>query len=425
MNSGQFDGLTSAEARPKIISWLAEKGAAETKVNYRMRDWTFSRQRYWGEPIPIVHCERCGPVAVPENQLPLVLPEVEAYAPSGTGESPLADIDEWVNTTCPTCSGPARRETNTMPQWAGSCWYYLRYIDPNNTERLVDQEQERKWMPVDLYVGGVEHATRHLLYARFWHKFLYDIGAVSTKEPFKRLMSQGLILASDGRKMSKRWGNVVNPDEMVDNFGADAFRVYEMFMGPFEQAIAWNTDGVVGARRFLDKVWKLRSKVTSEKSKVEDEKVRILLNQTIKKVTADIENFRFNTAISTLMILANAFEKADHVEREAYERFLTLLAPFAPHITDELWSVLGHAESIFAEKRWPVADERFLTNATTTMVVQVNGKMRAALDVSTDMSEDDVRALAEADEHVVPYLKDKTVRKVVFVPNRLISFVVN
>ena len=280
-------------------------------------------------------------------------------------------------------------------------------------------------MPVYLYVGGVEHATRHLLYARFWHKFLYDIGAVSTKEPFKRLMSQGLILASDGRKMSKRWGNVVNPDEMVDNFGADAFRVYEMFMGPFEQAIAWNTDGVVGARRFLDKVWKLRSKVTSEKSKVEDEKVRILLNQTIKKVTADIENFRFNTAISTLMILANAFEKADHVEREAYERFLTLLAPFAPHITDELWSVLGHAESIFAEKRWPVADERFLTNATTTMVVQVNGKMRAALDVSTDMSEDDVRALAEADEHVVPYLKDKTVRKVVFVPNRLISFVVN
>ena len=303
INSGEYNGLSSEEARQKMTEYLTKEKLGKKKVNYKMRDWVFSRQRYWGEPIPIIHCEKCGTVGVPESELPLKLPEVENYEPSGTGESPLATIPEWVNTKCPKCGGPAKRETNTMPQWAGSSWYYLRYIDPKNDQELVNKDLEKKWMPVDLYVGGAEHATRHLLYARFWHKFLYDIGVVSTKEPFKRLVHVGLILASDGRKMSKRWGNVVNPEEVIGDYGADAFRVYEMFMGPFSQSIAWNTKGVVGSRRFLDKIWKLQFKVSETGSG--NKKIDRLVHKTIKKVAEDIDNFKFNTAISSLMIVAN------------------------------------------------------------------------------------------------------------------------
>ena len=354
IKSGEFTGLSSEEAREKMTAWLTKKKLGKKQVNYKLRDWVFSRQRYWGEPIPLVKCEVCGWVPVSEKDLPLKLPEVKSYEPTGTGESPLANIEKWVATTCPVCGSAARRETNTMPQWAGSSWYYLRYIDPKNSKRLVDLKKEKKWMPVDLYVGGAEHATRHLLYARFWHKFLYDIGVVSTKEPFKRLAHVGLIMASDGRKMSKRWGNVVNPDDVVRRYGADAVRLYEMFMGPFSQSVSWNTDGVVGMRRFLEKVWNLQFKIKNDhayrqagkiKMNAEEKKLTSLLHKTIKKVSEDIEAMRFNTAISSLMIFANELEKSESVALTTYSTFLVLLSPFAPHIAEELWSFLGGKKS--------------------------------------------------------------------------------
>ncbi len=351
IDSGEFTGLTSQEARQKMTAWLEKKGIGKKKVNYKMRDWVFSRQRYWGEPIPIVHCEKCGVVALPESELPLLLPEVESYEPTSTGESPLANITEWVNTTCPKCSGPAKRETNTMPQWAGSCWYYLRYIDPKNQESLIAKEKEKKWMPVDLYVGGAEHATRHLLYARFWHKFLYDIGVVSTREPFKKLVHVGLINAQDGRKMSKRWNNVINPDDVIAEYGADSLRLYEMFMGPFTQAISWNTQGLKGVRRFLTRTYNYTSADINEGFKYVDsgyEKTAGFFNKTIKKVTNDIENIKFNTAISSLMELVSFLtkpypneENPDYtgytfLNKEDLQKFLIILSPFAPHLTEEL-----------------------------------------------------------------------------------------
>jgi len=423
IDSESYSGLTSVEAREKMTAWLEENKLGKKKVNFKMRDWIFSRQRYWGEPIPVVHCEKCGAVGVPEEQLPVRLPEVENYEPTGTGESPLAAIVDWVNTTCPKCGGPAKRETNTMPQWAGSSWYYLRYIDPKNDKQLIDQQLEKDWMPVDLYVGGAEHATRHLLYARFWHKFLFDIGVVTTSEPFKRLMHVGLILAEDGRKMSKRWNNVINPDEVIQHFGADSMRLYEMFMGPFSQSIAWSTNGVVGTRKFLEKVWKLQS-IINIQYLTDNKKIQTLLHKTIKKVSEDIENFRFNTAISQLMILVNSLEKAQSISVTDYQLLITILSPFAPHLAEELWQKLGNEQSIFLQK-WPVADEKYLKDEEIEMVIQVNGKIRERLMVATDVTEDEIKETALENEKVKKFIEGKEIKKIIFVPEKLINIVVN
>ena len=424
IDSGEFTGLASAEARKRMTAWLTKEKLGKKKVNYKMRDWTFSRQRYWGEPIPLIHCDVCGVVPVPEKDLPVLLPKVKSYEPTGTGESPLAGIAQWVSTVCPKCRGRARRETNTMPQWAGSCWYYLRFIDSKNSKTLVDRRKEAKMMPVDLYVGGTDHATRHLLYARFWHKFLCDIGVVSGEEPFKRLVNQGFITASDGRKMSKRWGNVINPDEVVADFGADAFRLYEMFMGPFGQTIAWNTDGVVGTRRFLEKVWKLQGRVSKKASRVSDENIENLLHQTIKKVTLDIEDFKFNTAVSSLMVLANAFEKQKIlVSFSHYRTLLLLLSPFAPHIAEELWARLGNTQSIFLAK-WPEWDEGKIAAENVTIAVQVNGRVRAVLTVASDTDEKAMTKLALADTNVQAHLIDQIPKKIIFIPGKILSIVV-
>ena len=425
IDSGDFTGLSSVVAREKMMAWLKEKELGGRSVKYRMRDWTFSRQRYWGEPIPIVHCEKCGAVPVPEKDLPVRLPDVESYEPTGTGESPLADIAEWVNAGCPKCGGPAKRETNTMPQWAGSCWYYLRFIDPKNGEAFVGSEQEKEWMPVDLYVGGAEHATRHLLYARFWHKFLFDIGVVSTDEPFTRLVSVGLINASDGRKMSKRWGNVVNPDDIIRDFGADALRLYEMFMGPFTQNISWNTEGLVGTRRFLDKTWKLSEKVTGgkEQGTRENGNLDSLLHRTIKKVTEDINDFKFNTAVSSLMVYLNEIEKAESVSMIHYSAFLILLSPFAPHIAEELWHDLGNDRSIFLES-WPQYDPEKAVETRAMIAVSVNGKVRDTISVPRDASEDDLKSQALSSEKVRKYTEGKEPKKVVVVPGRIVNIVI-
>ncbi|QQR78750.1 MAG: leucine--tRNA ligase [Candidatus Moraniibacteriota bacterium] len=423
-DSGEFTGLESTEARKKMTAWLVKEKLGKKKVNYKMRDWVFSRQRYWGEPIPLIHCERCGVVPVPEKELPVRLPNVKSYEPTGTGESPLAGIASWVNVKCPKCTGPAKRETNTMPQWAGSSWYYLRFLDPHNQRALVSKQKEKQWMPVDVYVGG-DHATRHLIYARFWHKFLYDQGVVSTPEPFKRLEFLGLILASDGRKMSKRWGNVINPDDVVALFGADAFRLYEMFMGPFTQSIAWNTDGVVGTRRFLEKIWKLQGKLTTNNQQptTRDRIIESLLHKTTKKVTEDIEAFKFNTAISSLMILVNEMEKTPALPVTSYRSLLILLAPFAPHIAEELWSGLGEKKSVFLAA-WPKYDPRQIREETKIIGVQVNGKVRGTIELAVDATEAEARALALADPKVQAFTEGKSIRKCIYVPGRILNFVI-
>ena len=468
INSGKYNELTSEKARGEMVKWLEKERIGGKKVNFKMRDWVFSRQRYWGEPIPIIHCEKCGTVGVPEKDLPVELPKVEKYEPTGMGEGPLAGIKEWVNVKCPKCHPAgdhtkgdgctAKRETNTMPQWAGSSWYYLRYIDPKNAKELVGKSEEKKWMPVDLYVGGAEHATRHLLYARFWHKFLYDIGAVSTKEPFKKLVHVGLIQGEDGRKMSKRWGNVINPDEVISEYGADSVRLYEMFMGPFTQNIAWSTKGVVGMRRFLDRIfehlrrqekngkewfknWCDIEKWKNDKSKGNTPKnLKIILNKTIKKVTEDIENFRFNTAISQMMIFLNGLYKTeasqqfpDSVELESslstfirvddYEKFIILLSPFAPHFSEELWERLGHKTSVFLEK-WPEPEKEYLKDEQISLIIQINGKVRDQIEVTAGVKEKDAKELALAQDKIVKYIDAKTIKKVIFVPDRLINFVV-
>lgn len=442
VNSGAFTGLSSAEAREKMTAWLEERGFGKGTVKYKMRDWTFSRQRYWGEPIPLIHCEKCGVVPVPETDLPVRLPDVESYEPTGTGESPLADIDEWVNVACPSCGGAGKRETNTMPQWAGSCWYYLRYIDPKNTESFVGKEEEKRWMPVDLYVGGAEHATRHLLYARFWHKFLFDLGVVSTDEPFKRLVHVGLINASDGRKMSKRWGNVINPDDIIDDFGADALRLYEMFMGPFTQNISWNTEGLVGMRRFLEKAWDYFASYREYRKRYPtatsggDLKIGVL-HKTIKKVTEDIDEFRFNTAISQLMILVNALRDS-HANKDGIETgigytffddvkdmksILLLLSPFAPHIAEELWQELGNERSIFLES-WPQYDSEKLVEDKVRIAVSVNGKVRDTLSVPRDIPEEELKSQALESENVRRHMEGKEPKRIVVVPGRIVNIVV-
>jgi leucyl-tRNA synthetase len=414
---------------------ISKYGKAITK--YKLKDWVFSRQRYWGEPIPVVHCEKCGVVPVPERVLPVMLPKVKFYEPTGTGESPLADIAKWVNTKCPKCKGKAKRETNTMPQWAGSSWYYLRYMDPKNNKALVDPKKEKYWAPVDLYVGGTEHATRHLIYARFWHKFLYDIGAVSTIEPFTQLKNQGMILGSDNRKMSKRWGNVVNPDEVVKNVGADTLRVYEMFMGPFEQEISWSTDNMVGSRRFLERVWKLQYSVTETERGSSLHLTRTnrsesfpsrssgdletLLHKTIKKVTEDILSFNFNTVISAFMILVNAAEKTE-ISKTDYEIILKLLAPFAPHMTEEIWANLGHKKSIHLEN-WPDFDPQKLISENITVVVQINGKARSSFEITAGSTQVDVEKKAMSLPEVSKWLVDKKIKKIMFIKEKILSII--
>jgi len=424
VNSGEFNGLTSDVAKKKIT----EKVGGKLVNTYKIKDWIFSRQRYWGEPIPLIHCEKCGVVAVPEKDLPVLLPDVENYEPSGTGESPLANITDWVNVKCPTCSGEGKRETNTMPQWAGSSWYYLRYIDPKNSEALIDLKKEKEWMAparqsemggVDVYVGG-DHATRHLIYARFWHKFLFDIGVVSTEEPFPRLEFLGFILAEDGRKMSKRWKNVVTPDEIVERFGADSFRLFEMFIGPFESTAPWSTDGLVGTSRFLEKVWRLREKVDKDKKTCRTDN---LVEKTIKGVTEEIEGFKFNTVISKMMILVNTLEKEEKITERTYKILLQILAPFAPHITDELWKDLGESESVHISD-WPKYDPVKIVDNDFELVIQVNGKKRGSIVAVNDISEDEVKKIALDDESVKRNIEGKEIVRIVVVPKKLINIVV-
>jgi len=422
MEAGECSHMTSAEARDAIVSALGKKGLGKKTVNYKLRDWVFSRQRYWGEPIPVVHCETCGVVAIPEDELPVTLPDVESYEPTGTGESPLAGIADWVNTTCPKCGSPAKRETNTMPQWAGSSWYYLRYIDQHNTEKLIDPEKEHYWMPVDTYVGGAEHATRHLIYARFWHKFLHDIGVVSGNEPFMKLQHVGLIGGEDGRKMSKRFGNVINPDDIVTRYGADTLRVYEMFMGPFDQNIAWSTNNIMGARRFIERIWKLGDVVREDASLSED--AESLFHKTIKKVGEDIDTFSFNTALSSLMILVNAFEKEGAIPRATYRALLTLVAPFAPHIAEELWTVHG-GEGTIVHAPWPSYDVSKLVSSTITVAVQVNGKLRATFTADVGITEEDAIARARTLPEVIKHIDGKDITKTVYVKHKLINMVVS
>jgi leucyl-tRNA synthetase len=434
-NSGEFGWMDSDQAREEMTNWLEKNNLGSKKVNYKMRDWVFSRQRYWGEPIPIIHCEKCGTNGVPEKDLPVELPPVENYTPTGTGESPLANVKEWVNVKCPKCGGKGKRETNTMPQWAGSSWYYLAYImrGISNFQFPISKYKEefKKWMPVDLYVGGAEHAARHLLYARFWHKFLFDIGVVSTKEPFTRFIHVGLINGEDGRKMSKRWGNVINPDDVIGEFGADSMRVYEMFMGPFSQSIAWSTKGVVGSRRFLEKVYKNANKRQISGEYVANKKLESLVHKTIKKVTEDIENFRFNTAISQMMILVNAFEKEEKISLIHYSQFLILLSPFAPHLAEEIWSSFAKAsadkqeykKSIFLES-WPKYDEKLIQDEEIELIIQINGKVRDKIKVSADISEEEAKKLALESEKIKTQIAGKEIKKVIYVKGKLISIVI-
>lgn len=416
INSDKFNGLESKKA----IKAITRAVRGKLVVKYKLRDWVFSRQRYWGEPIPVVHCEKCGVVPVPESNLPVKLPKVKSYAPTGTGESPLADISSWVKTKCPTCGGPAKRETNTMPQWAGSSWYYLRYMDPENDKVLVGKDKEKYWQEVDMYVGGTEHATRHLIYARFWHKFLFDLGLVTKPEPFARLKNQGLISGSDGRKMSKRWGNVVNPDDIVKLYGADSLRVYEMFMGPFEAGASWQTENMMGARRFLEKVFRLREKPLVSKG---NEELDYLVHQTLKKVGEDISTFSFNTAISSLMILVNELEKKESISRSHFEILLKILAPFAPHLTEELWSDLGQKKSIHLSS-WPSPDKNKLVKSELKIVIQINGKARGVMNISVNLSEEQIINLAQENEVAKRWLEGREIKKVLYVKERLVNFVI-
>ena len=420
INSGKFDGLTIEEVKKKITEFAGGK-MVET---FKLRDWVFSRQRYWGEPIPLVKCEKCGLVPLSEKDLPLKLPKVKKYQPTDTGESPLAIIDKWVNTKCPKCGGKARRETDTMPQWAGSSWYWLRYIDPKNSKKFADPKKLKHWSPVDWYNGGMEHTTLHLLYSRFWHKFLYDIGVVPTDEPFKKRTSHGMILAEGGEKMSKSRGNVVNPDEIVKTFGADTLRVYEMFMGPFDQAIAWDTNSISGSRRFLERVWRLQNKVSKKVEKsADDKKIEILLNKTVQKVSDGIEAMRFNTAISATMILLGEFEKAEKISRKDFEVFLKILSPFAPHICEEIWRNIGN-KTLLATERWPKADTSKMQTEKVIVVIQINGKVRAQLSIGRGMSQDELVSLVQKMPDVDKWLSGKKVVKIIHIPDRLLNFVV-
>ena len=462
VNSKQFDGLKTEEAKTKITEYLESLGIAKRAVNYKLRDWIFSRQRYWGEPIPLVHCPSCGIVPLDEHDLPLTLPQVESYAPTGTGESPLAAIDSWVNTKCPKCGKEAKRETNTMPQWAGSCWYYLRFIDPHNNEAFADKEKCDYWMPVDLYVGGTEHAVLHLLYARFWHKVLYDLGLVSTKEPFTRLVNQGMItsfaymrknkslvpvdkvkkisetefedietgekLEQVIAKMSKSLKNVINPDDIIKEYGADTLRLYEMFLGPLEVSKPWNTSGIMGVFRFLEKIWNLSDREiyktpVNDTSTPETKTLTVLLNKTIKKVTEDTASLNFNTAISQMMIFINEVSKHKKIPHYVWYNFAKLLNPYAPHLAEELWQKMGNDESI-AYSHWPMFVEKFCVDQTCTVVVQVNGKLRGKFEAEAGTSKEELERLALSNEGAVRNIEGKEIKKIITVPDKLVNIVV-
>lgn len=422
INSDFLNGLETAEAKTKMITYLEEKKIGNHKVQFKLRDWVFSRQRYWGEPIPLVHCDACADwIPLPESELPLELPKVAKYLPTDTGESPLAAMTDWVKTTCPKCGGEARRETDTMPNWAGSSWYFLRYADPKNNQELASQENLKYWTPVDWYNGGMEHTVLHLLYSRFWNQFLYDIGVVPTLEPYKKRTSHGMILAKGGEKMSKSKGNVVNPDEMVELYGADALRTYIMFMGPFDQAVEWDTNGLVGVRRFLDKVWNLQEKVSdnAETSK----KVVTQLHQTIKKVTDDIADMSFNTPVAKLMELVNALSSEEQIAKIDYQILIKLVSVFAPHIGEELWSMFGTGGSV-ALTTWPVYDATLAKDSEVTVAVQVNGKVRAELVVSPDIADEEIKTMVLTNETIQKWLEGKEPKKVIYVKGRLVSIVV-
>ncbi|HEY8529592.1 MAG TPA: leucine--tRNA ligase [Paenibacillaceae bacterium] len=429
VNSGFLDGLNVKDACERMIAWLEENGKGRRKVTYKLRDWLFSRQRYWGEPIPILHYEDGTMEPVPEDELPLLLPDMEEIRPTGTGESPLANAADWVNVVDPKTGRKARRETNTMPQWAGSCWYYLRFIDPHNDKELCSKEKARKWLPVDLYIGGAEHAVLHLLYARFWHKVLYDLGIVDTKEPFQKLVNQGMILGPNGEKMSKSRGNVINPDDIVNQYGADTLRMYEMFMGPLEATKPWNTQGVEGIYRFLNRIWRLY--ITEDgrlNPKIQDaegdEAFKRVWHKTVKKVTEDIENLRFNTAISQLMIFVNEAYKAEVLPRKAMENFVQMLSPFVPHIAEELWERLGHNDTI-TYVPWPEYDPALTVDEEVEIVLQVNGKIVDRVRIASDTDEEAMRELALANEKVKAQTAGKTVRRVIAVPGKLVNVVAN
>ena len=420
--SGDFDGLSSEDAREKIGEYLKEQNKAEKTINYKLRDWVFSRQRYWGEPIPIIHCEKCGIVPLDENDLPLELPKVEKYEPTGTGESPLAAIDDWVNVKCPKCEGKGKRETNTMPQWAGSCWYYLRFLDNKNDKELVSKDKEKQWMPVDLYVGGAEHAVLHLLYSRFWHKFLFDIGVISTNEPFQKLRNVGLVLAADGQKMSKSKGNVIAPEEIADEFGADTLRVYEMFMGPFDQAIGWNAQGVKGVNRFLNKLWDLI--LDAKENQKSGDNVISETNKLIKKITIDLEKMKFNTCVAFFMEYVNFIsENKKDFGKDTAETMLLLFSPFAPHFCEELWDIFGHKQSI-AYEEWPVADEKLIIEEKIVLAVQVNGKLREKMEFVRDVAKESVEKAVFENPKIQQWLQGKEIKEVIFVPNKIINIVI-
>lgn len=415
----EFKGREWSEVREDIINYIIKNGWAERKVNFKLRDWIFSRQRYWGEPIPVVHCEKCGVVPLPEKELPLKLPKVKNYKPTETGESPLAAISKWVNTKCPQCKGKAKRETDTMPNWAGSSWYYLRYVDPKNAKTFADPQKLKYWTPVDWYNGGMEHTTLHLLYSRFWHKFLFDLALVPTSEPYKKRTAHGLILALGGEKMSKSKGNVINPDSIVKTVGADALRVYEMFMGPFDQAISWDENNIAGSKRFLERVWKLLEKVGITESK----KIDSIIHKTIKKVSEDIEEMRFNTAISAMMIAVNELEKEEKISKENYLILLQLVSPFAPHIAEELWSKLGNKKSISLTS-WPVFDSSKTLESSSKIVVQVNGKVRVDFEVPLDTSDDELKKIALEKPEIKKWIEGKEVKKVIVISGKLVSIVI-
>ena len=421
VNSGFLNGLDVASAKQKITAWLEEKGLGVPKVNYKLRDWVFSRQRYWGEPIPLVHCEKCGWVAVPEEELPLRLPDVENYEPTDTGESPLAKIRDWVETACPACGGPAERETDTMPQWAGSSWYFLRYVDPHNDGALAGKEHLDYWMPVDWYNGGMEHTTLHLLYSRFWHKFLYDIGVVAQPEPYLKRTSHGMILGENNEKMSKSRGNVVNPDDVVAEYGADTMRMYEMFIGDFEKSVPWSTDGVRGCKRFLDRVWKLKDSVKPGDSYSKELEAK--MHQTIKKVSHDYESLKFNTAIAALMTLLNDINEVGSINQAEMKTFLILLNPVAPHITEELWEILGFG-GMLNEQSWPTYDEEKTIARTIAIGVQVNGKVRSDVTVNIDDPQEVAREKVMANSNIQRALAGKTIVKEIYVPGRIYNIVV-
>ncbi|UQZ76413.1 leucine--tRNA ligase [Niallia circulans] len=430
VNSDFLNGLNKEEAIIKMITWLEEKEIGTKKITYRLRDWLFSRQRYWGEPIPIIHWEDGTMTGVPEEELPLTLPETSEIKPSGTGESPLANISEWVNVVDPVTGKKGRRETNTMPQWAGSSWYYLRYIDPKNNEQIADPEKIKEWLPVDMYIGGVEHAVLHLLYARFWHKVLYDLGVVPTKEPFQKLYNQGMILGENNEKMSKSKGNVVNPDEIVASHGADTLRLYEMFMGPLDAAIAWSTNGLDGSRRFLDRIWRLlvddNGELTSKVQDIEEMKaLDKIYHQTVKKVTEDFEALRFNTAISQMMVFINECYKADRIPKKYVEGFVKLLSPICPHITEELWQIITGSNQSIAYEAWPAYDEAKLVDDEVEIVIQINGKVKAKLMVPADANKDALEQIAMEDSQVKEQIDGKQVRKVIAVPGKLVNIVAN